>query len=352
MKANGNPVGVISNHRKPAWFDQAFSGAGIEFFPISGRGDGKAIGLIAKHTGLEPHNITVLAANEPDIGMGKNGGAALVAAGWVGDPRVNGLGIQIDSPDELHRLLALTEGWPGGWFYQGTTATYDVKALANLSSNQYQSLDQQQFGQRLRELVKNGSDSLNALLLLTARSLLSSGMQHVDDLAWSVYPSSSSTNDDSAILSDFTHRLRTTVSRVRFAKRDVPLFIRHTASKKRHSLSGIDRTDPSNQVETVQLNPFYKTRLRGRNVVVVDDCTTYGVSFAVASAFLRKAGAASVTGIAMGKFGNVIHDIQIEIQSDPFHPVLAGSYVVNSNLAMSGTRDSNAQASLRGLLFK
>lgn len=39
----------------------------------------------------------------------------------------------------------------------------------------------------------------------------------------------------------------------------------------------------------MHLNPFYKDhqRLVGKNVIVVDDCTTYGVSFGVASALLR-----------------------------------------------------------------
>ena len=42
-----------------------------------------------------------------------------------------------------------------------------------------------------------------------------------------------SANNDSEVLSDFTHRLRTTVSRVRFAERNQPLFIRHAHSIKR-----------------------------------------------------------------------------------------------------------------------
>ena len=63
-------------------------------------------------------------------------------------------------------------------------------------------------------------------------------------------------------------------------------------------------------------------------MIVVDDCTTYGVSFGVAAAFLRKAGAASVTGVALGKFGNQLRYYEIDIKTDPFQPVVAGGFNV------------------------
>ncbi|MNY56332.1 hypothetical protein D3C86_1924010 [compost metagenome] len=62
----------------------------------------------------------------------------------------------------------------------------------------------------------------------------------------------------------------------------------------------------------------------------MDDCTTYGVSFGVAAAILRKAGAASVTGVALGKFGNQLRYYEIDIKSDPYQPVVAGGFEVTT----------------------
>jgi hypothetical protein len=93
-------------------------------------------------------------------------------------------------------------------------------------------------------------------------------------LLWGVYPSSNSLNDDHEVLSDFTHRLRTTVPRVRYSERGQPLFVRHKQSIKRSKGGSNDRSDPADQIMTMHINPYYKNRISGRHVIVVDDCTT------------------------------------------------------------------------------
>jgi hypothetical protein len=139
---------------------------------------------------------------------------------------------------------------------------------------------------------------------------------------------------------------------VQYCKRGVPLFLRHTPSSRRSSGGGGDRTDPSEQLQTVHLNPFYKEkqRLVGKNVIVVDDCTTYGVSFGVASALLHKAGAASITGVALGKFGNALRYLEIDIRSDPFAPISSTAFSVTATASFSGTTSDTTQQILRKLI--
>ena len=190
-----------------------------------------------------------------------------------------------------------------------------------------------------------------ALLTVTSRSLLRDGVADLPDQMWGFYPSSSSNNDDSDTLGDFTHRLRSTTSRVHFAKRGSPLFIRHQASPKRSSPSStLSRLDPASQVETIHLNPEYQGKIGGRNVFVVDDCTTYGLSFGAAAAFLRRAGARSVTGVALGKFGNQFHHFDITLKSDPFAPVGHGNYQCRVASSSQGITNADAQATLRSII--
>jgi hypothetical protein len=322
----GNPVGIISNHTKPSWFDTHFGDSGVQFFTRLGRQNGVFVSRSEQHFGLQPFDALVLASKDEDIQMGKNGGAVIVAAGWSSAEQVRKLGIRVDNARQLQEVINLTSLWGGQWWYQGDTAKYKVRALANLSGYS-QPIDQQVLARKLTDTVKNGGSRLNALLTVTARSLLMDGVGAQDNLLWGVYPSSDSDNDDTEILSDFTHRLRTTVSRVRFAKKGEPLFIRHTPSIKRSTQGGV-RTDPENQIITTHLNPFYyqKGRLIGRHVIVIDDCTTYGVSFGVAAALLYKAGAASVVGVALGKFGDQLRSFDIEIHTNPFAPIPMGGY--------------------------
>ncbi len=350
-KAAGNPVGLISNHAEPAWFEDTFGVSGVQFLCTRGRQDGHIISENAERHSLPPYDALVLAAKPEDVRMGKNGGAVLIAAGWGSqDQKVQSLGIRVDTADELREVISLSAQWPGGWWYTADMPGYSVRALADLSG--YGKSDPQiVFSKKLTATVKKGGGRLNALLAIVARSLLSDGFGAEKDLVWGVYPSSSSDNDDDEVLSDFVHRLRTTVSRVRYAKRGEPLFYRHSPSPKRSIGGGGDRKDPTDQITTIHLNPFYadKGRLVGKHVVIVDDCTTYGVSFGVASAFLKAAGAAKVTCIALGKFGNKVGYYEIAINSNPSAPVAATGFEA-SRVGFSGETNGTSQHQLLSLI--
>lgn len=325
IKSNGNPTAIVSNQEKPDWFDIDFNKSKVQFIKQIGRQTGEIITTNAKKFDLDTFDTLVLANTNIDVQMGKNGKGILIAAGWSSDDYVKSLGIQVNSAEELQEVFDLASEWDGQWWYQGSCPSYSIKSLADLSTY-YKSNKQQDFGNKLKQTVKQGGSQLSALLAVTARSLLIDKVVEKGKLVWGVYPSSSSSNDDTEILSDFTHRLRTTTSLVRMARKGEPLFIRHKPSTKRSTSNSSDRNNPSEQIETIHLNPAYKKSLKGKHVIVIDDCTTYGVSFAVASAFLKKAGASQVTGVALGKFGNSLNYYDIMINSDPFSPVVDFEY--------------------------
>lgn len=348
IQATGTPVGIVSNHQQPDWF-APLAKKGVTFVHQVGRQDGQLIHYNASRFGVQTHDVLVLAATREDVMMGKNGRGVLVAAPSSQQVEVRALGISIRHAADLKAVVALSVTWQGAWWFSADTPTYRVRALCDLSSKGQQALSQVDFSQRVTSTVKSGGPKLMALLTVACRSLLRDGVADVGQQMWGVYPASASQNNDADTLCDLTHRLRTTVSRVHFAERGRPLFVRHTPSVKR-STSTSNRTDPSNQVETIQLNPYYRNKIRGRNVFVVDDCTTYGVSFGVAAAFLRKAGAITITGVALGKFGNQFHHFDISIKTSPFAPVTRGNYTVRSAEAHSGSTDDVAQATLRNIL--
>ncbi|MBO9356920.1 hypothetical protein GG851_23270 [Bordetella petrii] len=233
----GNPVALISNHAEPSWFQGVFGGSDVQFLRERGRQSGAIVSQNAEKFKLKPFDVIVLAAKDEDVQMGKNGRALLVAAGGSASRQVQSLGIRVGDADQFAQVIQLTTGWSGHWWFTGDASNYCVRALSDLSGYG-RSVTQQEFARRLTNTVKNGGARLNALLAVTARSLLIDGADTVKNLVWGVYPSSSSANDDSDILCDFSHRLRTTVSRVRYAERGEPLFIRHTPSAKRSAGGG------------------------------------------------------------------------------------------------------------------
>ncbi len=350
-KKAGNPVAIVSNHSKPDWFDATFLDSGVQFLQEYGRQNGEIIVRNAAKHKLKPFDVLVLAANLVDIRMGKNGPAVLVAAGWVESdtPAVKNLGIRVDDAAQFAQVVNLSSKWSGQWWFSGNEARYNIRALADLSQY-HKTVDQQLFGEKVTATVKGGGARLNALLATTARSLMNDPITKQATL-WGVYPSSSSNNLDEETLSDFTHRLRTTVSRVRFASRGVPLFIRHKPSIKRSSQgAGGDRTDPRNQLLTIHLNPEHRGRISGKQVVVVDDCTTYGVSFGVAAALLKAAGATTVTGVALGKFGNQLLQYDIVVTGNPYAPLSTNDFKVNGTSNFSGQTNNSSQADLIALI--
>ncbi|MGV3526554.1 MAG: phosphoribosyltransferase [Candidatus Sericytochromatia bacterium] len=350
------PVVFLSNQPKPDWFEEKLGVAGIFFIPAPGRQNGQILkDLVAtlKDGGgtFEPHDILVLASKEEDIHMGKNGCGVLVAAGWSKNQHVKNLGIKVDSAAELEQVIQLLSDWNGNWWYRVEHEALQVKSLANLSSRGGTVTEnQERFARAITTTVKQGGVRLNALLAITARSLLADGLATEKNLLWGVYPSSSSDNKDKEVLSDFTHRLRTTTCRSKFATRDNPLFIRHKASSKRSKSSVVNRMCPREQIESLHLNPAYKGKLRGRKAIIIDDCTTYGVSFCVARALLLRAGVSSVTGLALGKFGNQLYHFDINIVSDPFAPIGSDGYNVGGNVHLPGRISPEVQSKLLGIL--
>lgn len=350
LAAAGTEIGVISNHLKPAWFDSSFpAGSGVVHVQRLGRQNGSVISEIGEKHGIPTHDFVVLAADQNDVQMAKNGGAVVVAAGWAADVRTNGYGISVASPAEFVEVLGLVGSWPGDWYFVGDEPWYRVVSLSNVSGK-YVGPAQEAFAAKVVGTIKEGGSRLQALLVVTARSLLTDGVAGRENLMWGFYPSAASTNADGETLADFAHRLRTVASRVRLAQRGTPLLIRHTASLKRSRGGAGDRSDPSNQIETLHLNPAYRRTVKGRNVVLLDDCTTYGVSFGVSAALLRAAGAASVTCVALGKFGDCLSYYEIDVDSDPFAPVTANDYSVRASRRFAGSRNTAAQNALIHLI--
>jgi len=129
------------------------------------------------------------------------------------------------------------------------------------------------------------------------------------------------------------------------------LFHRHRRSPKRSAGEGGPREDPTGEVESLHLNPDYKSQLVGRNVVILDDFTTYGVSMGVAWGFLRAARARSMTGVALGKFGDRLDNYDIKINSDPFKPVSSGQWTYQRQAWNCEDRSSKDQGAVRRLLL-
>lgn len=317
----GNHVFLVSGHDKPRWFtaDLDF----INYYQCGFSPARRTKEFMEKFyqfnkASYKRSDFIVIGGNFDDFLMAVNSQTLLIKCGWSKDleDRMAPYGIPIKYPKTIPSIInLLADSEP--WYFKYETEPFSIYTLTNagtyLEDNKYAI----KLIEQLRACLKEGSQyHKKAFTLHLMSSILATDVFREVDI-WSYYPSSESRNDESEVMSSFCEMARYT-----FKKKTLgPLFIRHMTSIKRH-LTGMGRQDPASQIETLHLNPAYKDKIAGKTVVVMDDYLTYGLSFGVANALLRKAGVSKAICVSMGKFGNraSLFDIMIQ-QGDIFKPI-------------------------------
>lgn len=332
-----NHVLLVSNHAKPAWLTPEMNY--IQYYRTTARQNGDVVPRIIadnKDKQIVKSEIIVLGVADADMHMASNSQTLLIRAAWAKlEANMAKYGVEWLDPATLPALVDYLDD-TGPWFFTSPAPFLDIYCLTSAGTKYESDKAYERLATMMRWCLKDGQLALKSGLTLHLLSSIYATAGFSDATKWGFYPSSGSGNDMSEIMSDFTKQAGHI-----FKKRVTqPLFIRHKASLKRH-LGGSDRTDATTQVTTIHLNPHYEGKLKGHVVVVLDDFLTYGLSFGVAAAFLKKAGARKVIGVAMGKFGNRGNRYDIEILSDPFKPIT--KFRQGAVTSLSGTTDATVK---------
>ena len=329
---------IASNHREPDWFKE-IEEERCSWIVVAGRQSGDWIPRLLKANAsmdLLHSELVVLGASEVDMQMATNSKSLLVRCDWAdGVEEMKQYGVGWESPETLPDLVKyLDDQVP--WYFESSNAAYKVFALTDAGTYGVDA-ETEAAANAIRSVLKNGrSDYRNRLVLHMMASIYKTEIFAKAGL-FGYYPSSKSTNEGDEVMAGFCR-----FARENFKKRlKEPLFLRHKPAGSRHTQRGGDRENPSAQMESVHLNPFYRGKIMGKIVVVMDDYLTYGVSFGWARTLLLAAGAKSVICIALGRFGNQVREYTIDIgENDPFAPMKA---VRHTCRMMAGPLDSRAK---------
>lgn len=340
LHKTGNHTLLVSNHARPGWLPKEMKS--VQFCQTRKRQSGDVVPkLIEANKGIQliKSEIIVLGVSDADMQMAANSETLLIRCEWADlEPGMTKYGVGWADPKTLPELIGYLED-EAPWHFESEDDFLDVYCLTAAGTIGETDQDYEKFVYQMRFCLKDGEPALKSKLALHLLSSIYKTQKFQTAKLWGYYPSSNSTNDDSDIMADFcrySHRL--------FKKQmRKPLFIRHRESTKR-SRSGGDRTDPASQVNTIHINPYYRGKIKGETVVIMDDFSTYGLSFGVAAAFLSKAGAKKVIAVAMGKFGNCGNRFLIEIDGDPFAPVTA--FKLHKTTRLIGKTDSNVKSTV------
>lgn len=317
---------AVSNRPKPAWFAQQNTPAVFCNAPaLSGRSreTGKFVAelfaLNEQKLKLKRSQIVVLGYGERDIPMFAQSGSILIRCDWRPDQheRIGKYGIPCPEPAHLpHVLGLLNEENP--WFFTATDPLCDIYCLTNAATRKGSDEELKALAAELQSCLKHGLSGKQMDFVTHAlSSIYATDVFRAANL-WCYYPASDSPNTGSEVIAEFTDLPRVTFG-IRQSKG--PIILRHQWTASRHSGPQHQREDPTSQVKSIHLNRDYRDRIKGATVVVLDDFMNHGVSFSVAASFLKRAGAAKVIAVAMGKFPRTAYLQEIEIADSPFGPV-------------------------------
>jgi hypothetical protein len=330
IRKNGHGVFLVSNHAKPKWLTDEYKF--ITFQACRSRQDGKIVdGLIKANdkVKLQHSEVVIFGCNDDDMQMAANSQTLLIRCEWAAlGENIKRYGVPWDQVATLPELVNFLEN-KEPWFFKSQDTFLTVMALTDAGTKFESNSDVRRLVMQLQACLKDSRPELKNGFILHLLSSIYATEDFAGAHIWGVYPSSASKNDGSEIMAGFCGLARALYKK----KMKEPLLIRHKPSAKRHIVGG-DRDDPSSQIETVHLNPFYEGKLKGKTVVVLDDYLNRGVSFGVSASLLEAAGAAKVIGVVMGKFGNRAQRYEIDIADNPFAPVM--NYKETKRSAMTG----------------
>lgn len=176
----------------------------------------------------------------------------------------------------------------------------------------------------LKGVLKFGQDPLKGKVgfrgFLFRRLLTSLYMEGIasDVGMWTWYPSHSGESKHRKF-----HEFLKQASQVFKATYAHDILIRHKPSiKLAFARTNHEEPEFTNQLDTVHVNPEYRSRLRGKQVLVVDDFCTAGNSFECARNLLLTAGAERVICVAFGRYRDIysVRTPRVDTHWDPFSP--------------------------------
>lgn len=284
------------------------------------RGSPALIEIIKDDAGIDNGDFLILGADNYDLYWAANSKLMLLSANYAAEFLVgnkifqNEYGIPIKDSKALIEFFKVYNSINTPWFYNLNINTTSVYALTN-ANTMYKSEDIVVLNEKFKDCLKNGDDTYQLPFLMYFLISTYHIFKELDKVSyWGIYPSShTGENDD---LQYFCTKARQTYG----CRIKEPLLIRHKKSSKRHTLSAASRVinGCDDQFDSIVINPYYKGKLKGKTICIIDDFTTYGTSAETARNIFENAGVAKLVFIALGKYGREYHQNEYDLAGDVF----------------------------------
>lgn len=285
------------------------------------RSSPKLIEIISEKIGVNYNDIFVLGAKDSDMILAANSKLILLTADFAkkNNPEeriyTEGYGIAIFNADRLRfffeHFLSLSEPWFYSLEIDEQTKLY---GLTDAMTNRQEDGDVKKICLKLREFLKAGDDKYKNPFLIYSLMSVYQIFKEVEGINyWGYYPSS--TTAENLELKTFKEVLRKSF-KSSITQED--LLIRTSNSPQRKTMSEADRISNGcdSQFDSIILNPWFKGKLNGKNVCIIDDFTNHGSSCETVRHLLKKAGVNKIIFISIGKFRYDYKMFDYELEGD------------------------------------
>lgn len=269
------------------------------------------------------NTTVVIGSSDADLHLAANFKLLLINPGWsdIKEEKPVKYGVTIDDPKKIVQMVDIIANQQHWFFYLSIDEKTDLYALTSANNNSATSEEESVIIDGFRDFLKNGNrDTYYEALFFH----FISGVMKSDDLRkidiWGIMPSSGLTLNSDML--EIKERCRYLTNK----GLTEPLFIRHTQVQKSHYTSFDERIaiGSSKHLKSINLNPFYRKKLRGKTVCILDDYVTNGTSFEALRNLLLNAGVARIIFVAIGRFkkwpNGIYQKEDYEISGDVFTP--------------------------------
>lgn len=257
---------------------------------------------IRNFLGTDNHAMTsiILGITDDDLFIATNTKTLLLAPDWIDgvSQLVEKYGVHIQSPKILFSMIGVLQNQKA-WYYRLQLSNKSTLIALSCANDNWATADEQVVIDNFRHALKNGSQAYRDALLFHFLSGVTQSQELRKIEIWAAMPSSK--GRPSEILTEFKEHCRYLTGRR--LKED--LLIRNSPTRSSHSTNGNYRRtslDASKHLDTMNINPSYQNKLKGKVVCVIDDYVTNGTTTEAVRALLESAGVTKIIFVSIGRY--------------------------------------------------
>lgn len=256
-----------------------------------------------------PGKNIIIGTEEQDLFTASNNKWLLIYPEWVNqlsNNKAKTYGVHVSTLDQLIQLIEIFIN-QSGFFYKLDVDNQSTVYALTRANNYNVPIEEDTLVSNFRKTLKDDYPKYLDAIKMTILSGISDTELLMNSNIWTIMPSSGTKLNKT--MQKIKEQCRFLTSK-RFDTIQNPLLIRHSQTMKSHYTNKQNRLSigAAKHLNSIYLNPYYKDKIYGKTVTVLDDYITNGISFESIRNLLINAGASHVNFVAIGRFTSSDND--------------------------------------------